>query len=1205
MKFSHLHNHTQFSLLDGASSIPRLYDKAQKDGMPALAITDHGNMFGVFEFVSAAWKNTKVVGTTEDGKEIKEPVVKPVVGCEFYMVENRHKREFKKADGEKDRRNHQLLLAKNEIGYKNLVKLCSMGYIEGMYGKYPRIDKEILLKHHEGLIATTCCLGAEVPQTILKKGEEEGEKVFKWWLDLFGDDYYVELQRHDIPDQIKANEVLLKFARKYNVPVIASNDSHYVDVEDYNAHDILLCINTGEKQSTDKYVDGDEDDVNRNRRFAFYNDQFYFKNTAEMTKLFSDVPEAIENTGLIVEKIKPLKLERDIMLPHYQVPDGYTMDSWLEHLTWTGAQKRYNEMTAEIEERIKFELFTIQVMGFAGYFLIVQDFINHGKDIGVFVGPGRGSAAGSVVAFCVGITNIDPIKYKLLFERFLNPERKSMPDIDTDFDDVGRQKVIDYVVNKYGKTQVAQIVTYGTMAAKSSIKDVSRVMDLPLAEANVLAKLVSDKPGVGITLKRLLHAPLNGDGSLSDKEGLGGEDIMGAERLREIYAEKTTLQAMVLREAEKLEGSVRNTGIHAAGIIIAPSDLTEMIPVSTARDSDLVVTQYGGNVIENAGVIKMDFLGLKTLTILKDALALIKRNHDVVIDLDELPLDDLQTYELYQRGDTNGTFQFESPGMQKYLRELRPTVFDDLVAMNALYRPGPMAYIPQFVKRKHGEEKIEYDLAEMEEYLAETYGVTVYQEQVMLLSQKLGGFSKGDADVLRKAMGKKQKAVLDKMKGQFIEGASAKGHDAKILEKIWTDWEAFAQYAFNKSHSVCYALVAYQTAYLKAHYPAEYMAAVLNNAGTIDKIRFFMEECQRMELPVLGPDVNESLKGFAVPTTNTIRFGMNAVKGVGEAAVEDIIREREENGPYVSVYDFICRINQKTVNKKSLESLVLAGAMDGFRELHRAQYFFSPAVDPVSGLERLVKFGNQFQGNKSMSSNSLFGEVAMPDVKPPTIPECEPWNISDKLEREKEVVGIYISAHPLDGFKWELDHYGFLPIAQLEASKGKMVRLAGYVSDAVHKVTKKGTNFGTFNLNDYSGHQEFTLWEKDYMLYRQYIEAGQKIVIQGVWGEHRFRPGVMEFSIQSITLLSGVRKVMTKRISIGLNMEQLNEELIAFLTQNVKESPGNTELCIQIRDDEADHKVRLRTNGTKFSPDDAFVAFLHERPDIPYHIELV
>ncbi|HYD21078.1 MAG TPA: DNA polymerase III subunit alpha, partial [Flavipsychrobacter sp.] len=843
MKFSHLHNHTQFSLLDGASNIARLYKKAAEDNMPAMAITDHGNMFGAFEFVAEAWKNKKVVGTDENGKEITEPVVKPVVGCEFYLVENRHKRTFSKED--KDVRRHQLLLAKNEVGYQNLVKLCSLGFIEGLYGKYPRIDKELLLQHHEGLIATTCCLGAEVPQTILKKGEEEGEKVFKWWLDLFGEDYYVEFQRHDIPEQVKVNEVLVKFARKYNVPIIASNDSHYVDQADYNAHDILLCINTGEKQSTEKMKDFDDDGGSvRDKRFAFYNDQFYFKKTEEMLDLFADIPEAIDNTNLIVEKIKPLKLERDILLPHFKVPAEFhdDQDSYLADITWKGAHERYKEITPEVEERINFELFTIKTMGFAGYFLIVSDFIKAGRDLGVFIGPGRGSAAGSVVAYCTGITNIDPIKYNLLFERFLNPERKSMPDIDTDFDDVGRQKVIDYVVEKYGQRQVAHIVTYGTMAAKSSIKDVARVLDLPLPDSNALAKLVPERPG--ISLKRILNAPLKGEGSLEQKEGLGAEEITAVEVLRKMRADDN-IQARVLKEAEKLEGSVRNTGIHAAGIIIAPSDLTDLIPVCSVKDVNLLITQFEGNIIENAGVIKMDFLGLKTLTIIKDALELIKRNYGIEIDIDTIPLDDEKTYELYQRGDTNGTFQFESAGMQKYLRELKPDSFNDLIAMNALYRPGPLEYIPNFIKRKHGQEVISYDLPEMEEYLSDTYGITVYQEQVMLLSQKLAGFSKGDADVLRKAMGKKQKAVLDKMKGQFVEGAKAKGHPEDKLNKIWTDWEAFAQYAFNKSHSTCYAFVAYQTAYLKAHYPSEFMAAVLNNQGSIDKIKFYMEECQR------------------------------------------------------------------------------------------------------------------------------------------------------------------------------------------------------------------------------------------------------------------------------------------------------------------------------------------------------------------------
>ncbi|MBL7718589.1 MAG: DNA polymerase III subunit alpha [Flavipsychrobacter sp.] len=1202
MKFSHLHNHTQFSLLDGASNIGRLFKKAEEDGQPAMAITDHGNMFGAFEFVSQAWKSKKVVGTDENGKEITEPVVKPVVGCEFYLVENRHKRVFSKED--KDVRRHQLLLAKNEIGYQNLVKLCSIGYIEGLYGKYPRIDKEILLQHHEGLIATTCCLGAEVPQTILKKGEEEGEKVFKWWLDLFGEDYYVEFQRHDIPEQIKVNEVLVKFARKYNVPIIASNDSHYVDQADYNAHDILLCINTGEKQSTEKMKDFDDEGGSvRDKRFAFYNDQFYFKKTEEMLDLFADIPEALDNTNQIVEKIKPLKLERDILLPHFKVPAEFNddQDAYLADITWKGAHERYKEITPEVDERIRFELFTIKTMGFAGYFLIVSDFIKAGRDLGVFIGPGRGSAAGSVVAYCTGITNIDPIKYNLLFERFLNPERKSMPDIDTDFDDVGRQKVIDYVVEKYGKRQVAHIVTYGTMAAKSSIKDVARVMDLPLPDSNALAKLVPERPG--ISLKRILNAPLKGEGSLEQKEGLGGDEIAGVEALRKLRADGS-LQARVLQEAEKLEGSVRNTGIHAAGIIIAPSDLTDLIPVCAVKDVNLLITQFEGNIIENAGVIKMDFLGLKTLTIIKDALALIKRNYDIDIDIDTIPLDDEKTYELYQRGDTNGTFQFESAGMQKYLRELKPDKFDDLIAMNALYRPGPLEYIPNFIKRKHGEEVITYDLPEMEEYLSDTYGITVYQEQVMLLSQKLAGFSKGDADVLRKAMGKKQKAVLDKMKGQFVEGAKAKGHPEDKLNKIWTDWEAFAQYAFNKSHSTCYAFVAYQTAYLKAHYPSEFMAAVLNNQGNIEKIKFYMEECQRMGLQVLGPDVNESLKGFSVNKEGVVRFGMNAIKGVGEAAVEDIIKEREQSGPYATVFDFIKRVNQRTVNKKSLESLVLAGALDSFKELHRAQYFYAPANDPVTGLERITRFGNQVQASTSMAGNSLFGDAAMPEVKPPAIPDCEPWILSDFLEKEKEVIGIYLSAHPLDGYKFEMSHYNILPISEVENNKDRTVRIAGFVSDAGHMTTKKGSKFGKFMLNDYSGHMEMVFWEDNYVKYGNYLVNGQKLMITGSYKEHRFRQGVMEFQIQDIILLDHVRKKYTKRLHVKVPLQQITQDMARFIETNVKAHPGNTEMVLNIYDADSEMVSKLRTHNSKLEVNDEMLQYFTEH-EVLYSVEVV
>ncbi|HMX40046.1 MAG TPA: DNA polymerase III subunit alpha, partial [Saprospiraceae bacterium] len=760
-QFSHLHCHTQFSLLDGAASIPNLFKKAKADGMSAVAITDHGNMFGAFQFVAEAAKHEGV---------------KPIVGCEFYVVTDRHRRTFTKED--RDKRYHQLMLAKNPEGYKNLVKLCSLGYMEGLYGKYPRIDKELILQYHQGLIATTCCIGAMVPQAILKQGEEAARKEFEWWLDLFGEDYYIELQRHNMPEQDQVNEVLLRFAKEYNVKIICSNDSHYVDQKDFNAHDILLCINTGEKQSTPAIREFiEEGAVTKGGRFAFWNDQFYFKTQTEMGQLFQDLPQALDNTQEIVDKVQPLKLKQDILLPNFVIPHEFAdQDEYLRHLSYEGARKRYKHISPEVEERLNFELHTIKTMGFAGYFLIVSDFIQAGRDLGVFVGPGRGSAAGSAVAYCIGITNIDPIKYQLLFERFLNPDRKSMPDIDTDFDDEGREKVIDYVVKKYGRQQVASIVTYGTMAAKMSIKDVARVLDLPLDTSNALAKLVPEKPG--ISLNRVLKAPLYGEGSLAEKESLISDDIENCKKLREYLGAEGTPESTVLKEAMILEGSVRGTGVHAAGIIIAPKDLTEIIPVATVKDSDLLLTQYEGSVIEDAGVIKMDFLGLKTLTIIRDALRLIEDNHSIQIDIDSIPLDDKKTYELYQRADTNGTFQFESTGMQKYLRDLKPDKFDDLIAMNALYRPGPLEYIPDFIARKHGRQQVTYDLPDMEEYLKDTFGICVYQEQIMLLSQKLAGFSKGDADVLRKAMGKKQKAVLDKMKGQFVEGAVAKGHPA-------------------------------------------------------------------------------------------------------------------------------------------------------------------------------------------------------------------------------------------------------------------------------------------------------------------------------------------------------------------------------------------------------------------------------------------
>ena len=1223
MRFSHLHVHTQYSLLDGAASIESLYKKAAKNNMPALAITDHGNMFGVFEFVKQAWNNTKVVGKTADGKDIVEPVIKPILGCEFYVVEDRFRKNFSKE--QKDERYHQVLLAKNKKGYQNLIKLTSLGFIEGMYSKYPRIDKKLIEQYHEGLIATTCCIGAYVPQTILHDGEEAAEKEFKWWLDMFGEDYYIELQRHNIKEQETINQTLLKFAKKYNVPVIATNDSHYTEKDDYNAHDILLCINTGEKQSTPGFDDFVNDDaIVKNRRFKFPNDQFYFKTPEEMQDLFSDVPHSLDNTNAIVDKVEVLNLKKDILLPAFPVPkefqtsDDSNLNQWnyLHHLTYEGAKERYSEITEEVRERLDFELFTIKTMGFAGYFLIVSDFIKAGRKLGVFVGPGRGSAAGSVVAYCIGITNIDPIKYNLLFERFLNPDRKSMPDIDTDFDDEGRQKVIDYVVEKYGKHQVAQIITYGTMAAKMSIKDVARVMDLPLPESNALAKMVPDRPGTD--LGRVLTAPFSskeakeGEKSLEDKEGYGADELENIKRLRQIY-HGNDIRGQVLKEAERLEGSVRNTGIHAAGIIIAPKDLTELIPVATAKDSDLWVTQIEGSVIEESGVIKMDFLGLKTLSILKTALELIKQNHNINVDLDALPLDDEKTFQLYQKGETNGTFQFESPGMQKYLRELKPDKFDDLIAMNALYRPGPMAYIPNYVSRKHGREQIVYDIEDMKEYLEDTYGITVYQEQVMLLSQKLAGFTKGEADVLRKAMGKKDRKTLDKMKGRFIEGATAKDHTKEILEKVWTDWEAFAQYAFNKSHSTCYALVAYQTAYLKAHYPSEYMAAVLNHAGSIEKITFYMEECKRMGLKVLGPDINESLKGFAVNKKGEIRFGLGGLKGVGEAAIESIIHERK-NGAYKDVFDFIKRVNQRTVNKKSIESLAYSGAFDCFKDIHRAQYFYVPAGDTANGIERIIRFGNVFQTNKQQSSNSLFGDSVMPEIATPKLPACEEWTLTEKLDHEKDVTGMFMSGHPLDHFKFELRYYGIMQLSEfnevkesttlISANANRHFRIAGLVIDAQHRVTKTGRNFGALTIEDFSGKTELMLWSDDYVRFQNYLEKGKNLLINGFF-KQRYNSDQFEFKVTNICLLEMAKQTLTRQLEINIEPASVTKELVTFLEKNVRENPGKSSLRFNLYEPAENLKVTMYTLEKGFTMNDEMAGYLLDNPDVEINVGLV
>jgi len=1195
--FSHLHVHTQFSLLDGAADIKKLYKKAIDDNMPAMAITDHGNMFGAFAFVAEAYKHKNDDGSLK---------VKPIVGCEFYLVEDRFKRAFSRDD--KDVRFHQLLLAKNEEGYKNLVKLCSLGYIEGLYGKYPRIDKDLILKHHKGLIATTCCLGAEVPRTILKKGEEAGEKSFKWWLDIFGEDYYVELQKHSIPEQQIVNETLIKFAEKYNVKIIASNDSHYVDQQDANAHDILLCINTGEKKSTPTNKDfGDNDDSVKGKRFAFYNDQFYFKKQSEMSQLFKHLPEAIDNTNEIVGKIDLLDLKKEVMLPFFPFPNEFdNQDKYLRHLTFQGAANRYGSITPDAEERINFELSVIERMGFAGYFLIVADFIKAGRDLGVFIGPGRGSAAGSAVAYCIGITNIDPIKYNLLFERFLNPERKSMPDIDTDFDDEGRQKVIDYVVEKYGKNQVAQIVTYGSMAAKMSIKDVARVMDLPLSESNALAKLVPEK--AGIKLHRVLKADLTGPGSLKEKEALQGDDLENIKLLRAKFNEVGTLTSDVLHEALILEGSVRNTGVHASALIIAPEDITNYIPAAVAKDSDLLVTQFDGGVIESAGMLKMDFLGLKTLTIIRDALQLIKENFGLEIEIDGIPLDDKKTFELYQKGETNGTFQFESEGMKKHLRDLVPDKFEDLIAMNALYRPGPMEYIPNYIKRKHGVEKVQYDLPEMEEILKETYGITVYQEQVMLLSQRLAGFSKGQADMLRKAMGKKDRKTLDELKPLFLEGSIKNNLNAEKLEKIWTDWEAFASYAFNKSHSTCYAFVAYQTAYLKANYPAEFMAANLtNNLASMDKISFFMDECKRMDLNVLGPDLNESKLKFAVNRKegkSIIRFGLGAVKGVGESAVESLVIEREKSGPFQSIYDFVRRANLRSVNKKTMESLAISGAFDGLCGPNRAQFFHTESFGKPNFLDTLVRYGQNVQEGKNHASNSLFGdsteEISVPE---PKFPVTEPWHVLEMLEKEKELVGIYLSGHPLDDYRNEMRNFiPFKNLEELQNYNGKSeLRSGGIITAFNERFAKNGKPFGSFVIEDFSGKKEFVLFSEKFLLHKHFLEVGRIVYLNWKVSKDFRNPNDFTVEILKMGVLADLKDKYSK-ISLSISETVLSEKTIEDLSILLNGHPGKCVVRVNLKSKDPALNVEFKSTHLKVDANPELLKAIEKMNGIEYFL---
>ncbi len=966
--FSHLHNKTQFSVLQSTIQVNNLIKKAVDEGMPAVAISDSGNMMAAFHFMEAAYKHNSSIEsdinklkeseeiTLEKENELKAQKILPIVGCEFHVCHDRMDKSYK------DNGYQIPFLAKNKNGYQNLIQLCSAGFVEGFY-YVPRIDRNIIPQFKEDVIVTTGGLYGQIPQMILNDGESKAEEAFLWWKEQFKEDFYIELFRHGLEEEDRVNAVLLQFAEKHNVKYFASNDTYYLNQDDADAHDVLLCIKDGERKSTPK-------GIGRGFRFGFSNDEYYFKSQEEMKSLFADLPEAISTTNDIISKCKPYRLASDVLLPAFQIPTEFQDEkdqddsslklgenNYLRHLTYEGAKKRYEEITPEIEERLDFELETIKNTGYPGYFLIVQDFCNAARNMGVSVGPGRGSAAGSAVAYCTGITNVDPIEYNLLFERFLNPDRISLPDIDIDFDDEGRGKVIQYVIDKYGSSQVAQIITYGTMAAKSSIRDTGRVLDLPLPETDRLAKLVPD-----VKLNKLF-----GWSKEEVKEKLNSDQLKNAEELFS-KLEEEGLEGEVIRQAKLIEGSLRNTGIHACGVIITPSDIRNLVPVALAKDSDMWCTQFDNAVAESAGLLKMDFLGLKTLTLIKDTVKIIKAMTGDEIDIDSIPLDDEKTYELFQQGETVGIFQYESLGMQKHLKSLRPTAFSDLIAMNALYRPGPLEYIPSFIKRKHGNEEIEYDLPVMQEYLEETYGITVYQEQVMLLSQKLAGFSKGEADTLRKAMGKKNFELLSKMKPQFLQQGGERGHDAEILEKIWKDWEKFASYAFNKSHSTCYALIAYQTAYLKAHYPAQYMAAVLsNNMNDIKTVTFFMEECNRMGIKVLGPDVNESWYKFAVNEKGEIRFGLGAIKGVGHGPVKNIVEKRKEEGKFHSIFDFVKKVSLKDCNKRVLESLAMAGAFDSFIGVHRAQYFGLDEHQQTL-IEKSIKFGQAFQAKKQHQS---------------------------------------------------------------------------------------------------------------------------------------------------------------------------------------------------------------------------------------------
>ena len=1228
--FVHLHVHTYYSLLDGQASIKKLVDKAIANGMKGMAVTDHGDMFGIKEFHDYCHD--------VNGKRKKEGLepFKPIFGCEMYVARHGHK-EVKDKD---DRGGyHLIVLAKNENGYRNLIKLVSNSWVDGFYNR-PRTDRFDLEKYHEDLIICSACLAGEVPAKILKDDIAGARETIEWYHRVFGDDYYLELQRHEVknpniranretfPLQQKANKVIIELAKEYGIKLVCTNDSHFVDEENAEAHDHLLCLATAK----------DLDDPTR----MLYSKQEWFKTREEMNEIFADVPEALSNTLEVLDKVEIYSLDNDPIMPFFPIPESFgTEEEWrkkfteqqlyeeftsdengenrlpeeeglkkiaklggydkiyrikfeadyLAELAYAGAKKRYGDpIPDEVHDRVKFELHIMKTMGFPGYFLIVQDFINSARDeLGVMVGPGRGSAAGSVVAYCLGITKIDPLKYDLLFERFLNPDRISLPDIDTDFDDDGRGKVLKWVEDKYGHDNCAHIITYATMATKNSLKDVARVEKVPLQVVNDLVKAIPDRLPDG--LKMNLPNAIKCTPELQDAEKSSDPKLRNT-----------------IKYAKMLEGTVRGSGIHACGFIICRDPISDHVPVSTADDPDFKdvktnCTQYDGHVIESTGLIKMDFLGLKTLSELKEAVANIKLTRGIDIDLDNIPIDDAKTYQLYQEGRTVGTFQFESQGMQTYLRQLKPTVFEDLIAMNALYRPGPMDYIPSFIARKTGKEPISYDIPCMEKYLKDTYGITVYQEQVMLLSRQLANFTRGESDALRKAMGKKKKAIVDAMKPKFIEGGQKNGHDPKVLEKIWADWEKFASYAFNKSHAACYSWVAFQTAYLKANYPPEFMAAIMSRRkDDIKEITKLMDECKAMGIATLGPDVNESYQKFGVNKKGEIRFGLAAIKGMGDAAAEAIISERLKNGPYKDIFDFAQRVNMSAVNRKAYESLALCGGFDSFG-IARERFFGTNAKGEVF-LDTLIRYGQTYQMEQSQMRNSLFGGMNEVEIATPPIPEAESWGDIEKLNRERELVGIYLSAHPLDEYQIILKHVCNTQVKELEDLRALQTRseltFGGMVVGLRKGTSKRGDPYGIVKIEDYSGSYEVAFWSNDWAAYQGYVQEKMFVFIHAKVEPNKWRPDSLDLKLNKVELLSAVKDKVIHKFTVSLPLHIIDEALVESFTEMCQKHSGDAELFIKVNDESTNMSVGLMSHPVKVSVDKEFISYLEELEGVKY-----